>query len=153
MSIELDIIRLYDQNLRGVYTIRGIAKKLGHAYPYVHRTIQKLLALGALRAATVGGSRCISIDMRSRRAVLYLTELELEKRVKLSETTKALVNALDSDGTLRIETAVATEDKVYIVGDGQYPGAQTITREHFSKCLANPCRRTRHQCRHFFIRH
>ena len=152
MSIELDIIRLYDQNLRGVYTIRGIAKKLGHAYPYVHRTIQKLLALGALRAATVGGSRCISIDMRSRRAVLYLTELELEKRVKLSETTKALVNALDSDGTLRIETAVATEDKVYIVGDGQYPGAQTITREHFIELLLTTSLFSNHTVLHGYER-
>jgi hypothetical protein len=135
VSIELDIVRLYDQNLRGVYTIRGIAQKLGHAYPYVHRTIQKLLAVGAFRAATVGGSKCISIDLRNRRAVLYLTELELEKRAQLPDLTRKLADALDHDGTMRIETAVATNGTVYIVGDGQYPGAETISRERFIELL------------------
>lgn len=135
MSIELDIIRLYDQNLRGIYTIRAIAKKIGHAYPYVHRTIQKLLALGVLRAATLGGSKCISIDLRSRRAVLYLTELELEKRAKLPENARALAEALDHDGTLRVETAVASNGNVYVVGDGTYPGAETVSRERFVELL------------------
>lgn len=144
MSIEIDIIRLYDQNLRGVYTIRAIAQKLGHAYPYVHRTIQKLLVVGVLRAATVGGSRCISIDLRNRRAVLYLTELELEKRAQLPETTRRLADALDHDGTMRIETAVAAEHQVYIVGDGQYPGAQTVSRERFIELLLTTTLFTNH---------
>lgn len=135
MSIEIDIIRLYDKNLRGFYTIRAIARKIGHAYPYVHRTIQKLLALGVMSALTIGGSKCISLDLRSRRAVLYLTEIELEKRARLPDTTRRLAETLDQDGTLRIETAVASHDVIYIVGEGTYPGAQTVTRERFVELL------------------
>ncbi len=135
VAIERDIIGLYDQNLRGVYTIRGVAQSLKLAYPYVHRSVHKLLDLGVLRTVSIGGSHCLSLDLRSRRAVLFLTELELEKRAKLPPAVQALAAQLDRDGTLSIETAVYGSSGVYLVGQGNFPGVRTVTREELKALL------------------
>ena len=134
MAIELDIIRLYDRNLRGFYTINQLAHALGKAYPFVHRKVHALLNVGVLRSVNVGGSRCISVNLQNRRAVLYLTELELEKRAKLPATLQSQAKELD-DGTLQTETAVYGQGTLYILGSGSYAGAKTVTPAEFRKLL------------------
>jgi DNA-binding Lrp family transcriptional regulator len=135
VAIELDIIRVYDNNLRGVYTIRAIAQRLGLAYPYVHRTVHKLLDLGVLRTVHVGRSHCLSLDLRNRRAILYLTELELRKRAALPESVQAVAQQLDRDGTLAIETVIYGNNQLYLVGKGAFPSAKTVTRDELKELL------------------
>ena len=135
MSIELDIVRLFDTNLRGFYTINSIAGQLGKAYPFIHRKVHALIELGVLRSVQVGKSHCCTIDLRNRRAVLYLTELELEKRAKLAEQVQAAAKKLEQDGTLAIETAVYGNGVIYVIGTGQYPGTKTITAAEFKELL------------------
>lgn len=135
MSIELDIIRLFDNNLRGFYTINTIATHLKKAYPYVHRKVHFLIQLGILRSIQVGQSHCCTINLKNRRAILYLTELELEKRMKLPTTVQTLAKQLEQDGTLAIEIAVYGNQRVYIIGSGNYPGTETITPNQFKELL------------------
>jgi DNA-binding Lrp family transcriptional regulator len=152
VSRERDILKLYHNNLCAVYTIRAIASRLGLAYPYVHRTVTKLLVLGALRAVTLGGSRCISLNLNNRRAVLYLTEIELEKRAALPEAIRAFAETLDCEGTLAIETVVAGNDAVYLVGEGHYTGVTTLTREQFLARLLTTDLFTHHTVLHGYER-
>jgi hypothetical protein len=135
MTIELDIIRLFDTNLRGFYTINAIATELDKAYPFIHRKVHALIEIGVLRSVQVGKSHCCSINLKSRRAILYLTELELEKRPALPAATQTLVKQLEADGTLAIETAVYGNGTVYMIGSGTYPGTVTITPEAFKELL------------------
>ncbi len=135
MTLELAIIRLYDSNLRGFYTINQIATKLGKAYPYVHRKVTHLLGIGVLRSTRVGTSHCICLNLKSRRAVLYLTELELEKRSKLPEQLTSLAKQLETDGTLAIETAVYGNGTAYIISDTSFPGTTNITPARFKELL------------------
>jgi hypothetical protein len=135
MGIELDIIRLFDTNLRGFYTINTIATKLQKAYPYIHRKVHSLIELGVLRSVQVGKSHCCTINLRNRRAVLYLTELELEKRVRLTEKLQAVAKQLEADGTLAIETAVYGNDTIYVIGQGHYPGTTTVSPAEFKHLL------------------
>ena len=135
MGIELDIVRLFDSNLRGFYTINTIARKLNKAYPFIHRKVHALIKLGVLHSVQVGKSHCCTINLKSRRAVLYLTELELEKRAKLPSSVQVHAKDLERDGTLSIETAVYANDQLYVVGTGAYPGATTLSSEEFKKLL------------------
>lgn len=135
MTVELDIIRLYDTNLRRFYTINAIAAALAKAYPFIHRKVRHLIDMGILKSVFVGKSHCITINLRSRRAVLYLTELELEKRSKLSADIQGLAKQLEQDGTLAIETAVYGNGKVYVIGSGTYPGTTTVSPEEFKNLL------------------
>jgi hypothetical protein len=135
MAVEHDIVKLFDSNLRGFYTINAIAAKLGKAYPYVHRKVHSLLALGVLRSVQVGNSHCCTINLRNRRAVLYLTELELEKRSHLPAQTQELTRQLETDGTLAIETVVYGNNTVYVLGSGNYPGTKTITAHDLKELL------------------
>ncbi len=131
MAVEHDIVRLFDSNLRGFYTINTIAQKLVKAYPFVHRKVRALLSIGVLRSVHVGNSHCISLNLASRRAVLYLTELELEKRAKLPEAIQSVAKQLETDGTLAIETAFYGNGHIYVIGSGSYPGTTTVTPARF----------------------
>ncbi len=135
MGIELDILRLFDTNLRGFYTISTIAQKLGKAYPYINRKVHSLINLGVLRSVQVGKSHCCTLNVRNRRAVLYLTELELEKRSHLPETIQTLTKQLEHDGVLAIETAFYANNRVYVLGKGSYPGTTTITADQFKDLM------------------
>jgi hypothetical protein len=135
MAIEHDIIRLFDSNLRGFYTINTIATKLHKAYPYIHRKVHALLTLGVLRSVQVGNSHCCTINLKNRRAVLLLTELELEKRAKLPATVQTLAKQLETDGTLSIETALYGNGHVYVLGSGNYRGTTTVTAEQLKELL------------------
>ncbi len=135
MGIELDIVRLYDSNLRGFFTISQMASKLGKAYPYVHRKVHSLLNLGVLRSVPVGGSHCCTLNLRNRRTVLYLTELELEKRAKLPASVQELARALERDGMLSVDTVVYGAGQTYIVGSGSYPGTRTVSAEQLKQLI------------------
>ncbi len=101
----------------------------------MHRTVHKLLDLGVLRTVSVGGSHCLSLDLRNRRAILFLTEIELIKRTKLPLAVQELASRLDRDGTLAIETAVYGRTGIYLVGSGEFPGVTTVTREQLKDLL------------------
>lgn len=135
MGIELDILQLFDNNLRGFYTINAISTKLDKAYPYVHRTVHALIGLGVLRSVPVGKSLCLTVNLRNRRAVLYLTELELAKRSQLPAAVQTLAKELDAAGTLAIETVVYGDGNAYVVGSGSHPGLTTISSERFKELL------------------
>jgi hypothetical protein len=152
MAVELDIIRLFDSNLRGFYTINTISQKLGKAYPFIHRKVHALLNVGVLRKVTVGGSLCISVNLQSRRAVLYLTELELEKRAKLPDALQKVAKQLETDGTLAIETAVYGNGQIYVVGNGSYPGAKTVSAEEFKELLLTTSLFSEHAVLHGYER-
>lgn len=135
MGIELNIIRLFDSNLRGFFTINQIAQRLSKAYPYINRKVHGLLELGVLQSVQVGGSHLCTLNLRNRRAVLFLTEIELGKRSQLPHATIELTRALEHDGHLAIETVVAGNGAIYLVGQGSYPGTTTVTADALKALL------------------
>jgi hypothetical protein len=95
--------------------------------------------------------------LRNRRAVLYLTEIELEKRARLPQAVQALAQQLDKDGTLAIETAIYGRDEqgndtVYLVGAGSFPGTKVVSRDELKILLLHSALFKEHTVLHGYER-
>ena len=53
----------------------------------------------------------------------------------MPDTVQLLARRLDHDGTLAIETAVYGSTGIYLVGQGDFPGVTTVTRDELKHLL------------------
>ncbi len=88
MTSEQEILSAYSENPKGIYSINEIAKRLGKAYPHVHKTVRMLIDKGVLKRHEVGRSHLCSINFEDKRAILLLALNHTSKYETLPEDVK-----------------------------------------------------------------
>ncbi len=79
-KLEMDIIRLYDNNLVNLFSINQIASMLGKKYPYVNRKVTEMLEEGILNKTVVGKSYLCSLNFTNERTIIMLSLMEASKK-------------------------------------------------------------------------
>ena len=78
--LELDIISLYDNNLKSLFSINQISKKLDKKYPYINKKVKQLIKSDILQKINFGRSHLCSINLDSDRAIILLSLNEIRKK-------------------------------------------------------------------------
>jgi len=93
-DLQEDIIALYDNNLKNVFSINQIARLLKKPYPYINKKVSKMIDNGILNKLQIGRSYLCSLNLSNEKTLLLLTLLELRKKEKLSREERGKLDDL-----------------------------------------------------------
>ena len=88
MTAEQEILSAYGENPNGIYSINEISRRIGKAYPNVHKTVQTLVHKGILKRHPMGRSHLCSVNLEDNRAILLLALNHAHKQETLPEHIK-----------------------------------------------------------------
>ncbi len=88
-DIELNIVKLYDSNIKAIYSINQISKKLNKAYPYINRKVGGMIDESILKKVVIGNSHLCSLNLRNEKTTLLLTMNEINKKKKIDSELRA----------------------------------------------------------------
>lgn len=136
MTGEQDILAAYNSDIKGVFSIHELSRRLGKAYPYVHRNVHKLVEKGILKKAAMGRSHLCSVNLRNKQAVLLLALNELQKHehvpVEMRNRAREIEETQSHDPVLMIIYAPNTNE-LLVVHDKEEE--TYLTREELKKRL------------------
>jgi len=94
VTAEQEILSAYGENPNAIYSINEISRRIGKAYPYVHKNVHALIARGVLKRYEVGRSHLCSLDLKNTHAILLLALNHAHKYDALPEHVKQRAQAL-----------------------------------------------------------
>jgi hypothetical protein len=141
--LEQEIIRLYNDDIGGAYSINEIARRLKRAYPYIHKKVTELLTQGILTEVTIGKSHLCSVNLANDDAILLLSLNESKRKRELLKREPKLKTLLQNlEGTAsNIITILKAKGEVIIVSaqpvSHKVLGATVMDRESFKEFYLN----------------
>jgi hypothetical protein len=110
--MELNIVKLYDSNIKAIYSINQISKKLNKAYPYVNKKVSSMIDEKILNKVVIGKSYLCSLNLKNEKTTVMLTLNEINKKKKLEQDLKSLIKECIIDMKKKINVS-----SVIYVGD------------------------------------
>ena len=121
-KLDQEIIALYDSNLKDVFSINQISKKLNKKYPYINKKVTDLLNLKVLKKIEIGRSYLCSLNLDQERTILFLTFNELSKKERLYRKRpkiKKIEEMIRSSSEAVISFAVYAGDRIIVVVENE----------------------------------
>jgi hypothetical protein len=87
-DLQQDIIGLYDNNLKNVFSINQIASLLKKKYPYINKKVTGMIDEGILKKLEIGRSYLCSLNLKNEKTLLLLAFNEMHKKKGLQELGK-----------------------------------------------------------------
>ena len=93
MTVEQEILRAYERNLKDVLSINQISKRTKKAYPYVNKKVKLLIEQGILKRKDVGRSCLCTVNLSNKQTVMFLSLNEIAKHAQLPPD---IINAIET---------------------------------------------------------
>ena len=84
-QLEQQIISLYDNNLKSLYSINHISKRLKKTYPYINRKVKSMICDRILNRRIIGRSYLCSLNFSNEKTIVLLTLYEINKKRMLEK--------------------------------------------------------------------
>lgn len=80
-----NIISLYDDNIKILYSINQISKKLNKPYPYINKKLKTMISKDIFTKRVIGRSYLCSLNLNNEKTVVLLTLNEINKKRELEK--------------------------------------------------------------------
>ena len=118
-KLDLDIISLYDRNLKSLYSINQISKRLNKRYPYINKKVNLLIQSNILQKVTLGRSHLCTLNLDNEETVILLSLNEIKKKqgfhFKKREALDQLMRSLKDSVSLYCVIALPSQEKDRVV--------------------------------------
>lgn len=117
-NLEQDILSLYDKNLKSLYSIHQISKKLNKKYPYINKKVTTLINSQIFRKIVVGRSHLCALNLANEQTRIMLITRQMQKKHQFLEQEQGIRESLENIRASfpEIILAVPSLKKIFVVG-------------------------------------
>lgn len=136
MTAEQEILSAYGENPNAIYSINEIAKRIGKAYPHVHKKVRGLIQKGVLKRYEVGRSHLCAVNLENTQAVLLLALNHAHKYEQLPKRVQQQALKLkqhNPDAIIYDETT----HSLLLITEQPVPEADCLTTQELQERLIN----------------